>query len=132
MARMSYVDKIFPNVNIDSIRILNSLIPFRMGESITARSDKLAIAVLQKFLGSDWIRDHIQRSVGGFIRSDNSNDELREIQRMRRIMLAEMLFNMQNIPRLSIVMFGRHLSWANRVYVCGARDRSPSLHASIR
>jgi hypothetical protein len=97
MARNRRIERVFPTIAIDSIRILNNLIPFRMTESITARSDKLAIAVLQKFFGPDWIRDHIGVSTRGFLRSDNATPEIRETQRMRRIMLAEMLFNLQKI-----------------------------------
>src|SRR5947209_18042944 len=85
-------------VNLESIRLLNGLIPYRNYESITARSDKLAIAVLNKFMGSDWIEKHIANSKKGFLRDDNSTPARREIQRMRRVLLAEMLYNLQYKP----------------------------------
>ncbi len=89
--------RVFPRVTIESVRILNSLIPFRMSETITARSDKLAIAVLTKFFGPDWVQDHLMTSKRGFLRCDDNTPRLRETQRMRRIMLSEMLFNFQKI-----------------------------------
>jgi hypothetical protein len=52
---------------------------------------------LQKFFGPDWIRDHIEAPARGFLRADNTTLEIRETQRMRRMMLAEMLFNLQKI-----------------------------------
>ena len=69
--------RIFPNVTIESLRILNGLIPFRMSETITARSDKLSIAVLQKIFGPEWIEDHI-KAQKGFLVCDNTSPEIRE------------------------------------------------------
>jgi hypothetical protein len=97
MARKPYGRRVFPDVSFDSIRILNSLIPFRMSQSITARSDKFAIAVLQKFLGVDWLNTHIRYSSDGFLRCETRDESLREVLRMRRITLAEMLFNLQKM-----------------------------------
>jgi hypothetical protein len=87
--------RIFPTVTLDSIRTLNRLIPYRVSESVTARSDKLAIAVLQKFFGPDWLKRHIFGSKDGFIGIDNSTAILCETRRMRRVLLAEMLYNLQ-------------------------------------
>lgn len=98
MAKQQGGTRVFPTVTLDSIRLLNQLIPFRSSESITARSDKLAKAVIIKFLGPEWFRKHIEMSRVGFLRDDNSTPLLREQQRMRRIVLGEMLFNMQKIP----------------------------------
>jgi Tfp pilus assembly protein PilV len=85
----------FPEVTIDWIRRINRLIPYRQFESITARSDKLAIAILQRFFGPEWSNRHVETSRSGFIRMDNSDPARQETQRMRRIMLVEMLYNFQ-------------------------------------
>jgi hypothetical protein len=98
MAKQQSSKRVFPEVTLDSIRTLNRLIPFRVSESVTARSDKLAKAVLMKLFGPEWIAKHVERSRKGFIREGGSTVLLLETHRMRRIMLAEMLFNMQRIP----------------------------------
>ena len=67
-----------------------------MSETITARSDKLSIAVLQKIFGPEWIEDHI-KAQKGFLVCDNTSPEIRETRRMRRIVLAEMLCNFQDM-----------------------------------
>jgi hypothetical protein len=67
-----------------------------MSETITARSDKFSIAVLQKIFGPDWIEDHIN-APRGFITCDNTSHEVRETRRMRRITLAEMRCNFQEM-----------------------------------
>jgi hypothetical protein len=95
MAKKQGGNRVSRTVTIDSIRILNRLIPYRASESITARSDKLAIAVLQKFFGPEWIERHIAKSRKGFLRNDISTPETRETCRMRRVLLAEMLYNLQ-------------------------------------
>ena len=47
------------SVSLDSLRVLNNLIPYRLTESHSARADKLAIAVLQKFFGPEWIEEYV-------------------------------------------------------------------------
>jgi hypothetical protein len=97
MAKKLRSKRVFPRVTLESLRILNRLIPYRPSETITARSDKLAIAVLQKFLGPDWIEKHILKSKAGFLRDDVSTSQIKETLRMRRVVLAEMLYNLQKI-----------------------------------
>jgi hypothetical protein len=62
MAKQPGGKRVFPTVTFDQIRRLNQLIPYRMSESITARSDKLAKAVLTKFLGPEWREKHTELS----------------------------------------------------------------------
>jgi hypothetical protein len=82
-------------VTIDWIRAINRLIPYRPHESISARSDKLAIAIMGRFLGPDWVEKHITKNRKGFLRDDHSTPLRRETQRMRRVVLGEMLYNLQ-------------------------------------
>jgi hypothetical protein len=141
MAKKRRIERVFPTITIDSIRILNRLIPFRMTESITARSDKLAIAVLQKFFGPDWIRDHIEASRRGFLRVDNTTPEIRETQRMRRMMLAEILYNLQKIKGFTSCLVDLYTgqiesSYAaleiGRLLCTQALDRKMSFHFVTR
>jgi hypothetical protein len=97
MAKKRRSKREFPHVTLESLRILNRLIPYRPSETITARSDKLATAVLQKFLGPDWIEKHITKSKTGYLRNDVSTPKVHETHRMRRIVLAEMLYNLQGV-----------------------------------
>jgi hypothetical protein len=69
-----------------------------MYETITSRSDKLAIANLNKVLGPEWIERYIKLPKRGFLRCEKNDTTLRETTRMRRIALSEMLFNLQDIP----------------------------------
>jgi hypothetical protein len=83
-----------PIVTLEQIRRVNSLIPQRRFETISGRSDKLAIEVIRRFLGADWIAEHIT-SGKGFLRDDKSTAAI-ETLRMRRIVLGEMLYNFQS------------------------------------
>ena len=58
-----------PVVTLDEIRRAHSLIPQRRFETISARSDKLALEVIRRFLGVDWIAEHITAGKG-FLRND--------------------------------------------------------------
>jgi hypothetical protein len=85
-------------VTLDWIRRINRLIPLRVSESIVSRSDKLATAILQKFFGADWIAQHVEPGTKTkFLATNNSTPALREQQKMRRVVLAEMLFNLQKV-----------------------------------
>src|SRR5215467_5672180 len=95
MAKQRRGKRPFQLVTIDWIRNVNRLILHRSYESISARSDKLAIAILAKFLGYDWIKKHVETSRTGFLRNDETTPLRRETQRMRRVLLAEMLYNLQ-------------------------------------
>ena len=87
-----------PAVTLDRIQRLNRLIPYRISESVVARSDKLAIAVLRLFFGQDWIDQHVNGSAKSkFLTCVESPEQDRERQRMRRVILAEMLFNLQKV-----------------------------------
>ncbi|UFZ01514.1 hypothetical protein LQG66_19500 [Bradyrhizobium ontarionense] len=87
-----------PAIKLDRIRVINRLIPYRISESIVARSDKLATAVLRLFFGQDWIDQHIiDTPKASFLSEIEAPEALRERQRMRRIILAEMLFNLQKV-----------------------------------
>jgi hypothetical protein len=83
-----------PVVTLDEIRRAHSLIPQRRFETISARSDKLALEVIRRFLGVDWIAEHITAGKG-FLRNDRSTAVI-ETLRMRRIVLSEMLYNFQD------------------------------------
>jgi hypothetical protein len=83
-----------PAVTLNDIRRVHSLIPQRRFESISTRSDKLALEVIRRFLGADWIEEHITTSKG-FLRADKSTAAI-ETLRMRRIVLGEMLYNLQD------------------------------------
>jgi hypothetical protein len=93
-----------PAITLDRIQRLNRLIPHRISESIVARSDKLAIAVLGLFFGQDWIDQHVNGSAKSkFLTCIESPDKDRERQRMRRVILAEMLFNLQKVKGFQCV-----------------------------
>ena len=83
-----------PVVTLDEIRRVHSLIPQRQYETISARSDKLALEVIRRFLGADWIEQCITTS-NGFLRADKSTAAI-ETLRLRRIVLGEMLYNLQD------------------------------------
>lgn len=86
------------SVSLDSLRVLNNLIPYRLTESHSARADKLAIAVLQKFFGPEWIEEYVSSvSKDRFLQLDFSTPLARETSRMRRILFAEMLYNLQHV-----------------------------------
>jgi hypothetical protein len=88
----------FPAVTYAEIWRLNSLIPDRIFESPSARSDKLAVAYLQKVFGPDWIERHITApKKDGFLSYNDSTPLIRETRRMRRILLMEMLYNLAHI-----------------------------------
>jgi hypothetical protein len=88
--------KVLPVIMEDSVRRINRLIPDRRFESPWARSDKLAIACLNKVFGPDWVSRHITASKKDeFLSCNDSTPEVRETRRMRRIMLAEMLYNLK-------------------------------------
>jgi hypothetical protein len=98
MAKKRRRKAVFPVVTLEWIRGINRLIPFRPSESITARSDKLAITILTKYFGRHWIEQHIDPATKTtFLKCDDSTATIREQQRMRRVVLAEMLFNLQNV-----------------------------------
>ena len=104
MARKRKRKRTRPAVTLDKIRRFNRLIPYRVSESIVARSDKLAIAVLRDFFGQDWIDHYIYGSAKSkFLTCIESPDEDRERQRMRRVVLTEMLFNLQTIKGFQCV-----------------------------
>lgn len=48
-----------------------------------------------RFLGLDWVEKHITKSRRGFLRDDYSTPLRRETRRMRRVLLGEMLYNLQ-------------------------------------
>ena len=98
MVKMRRRQKARPAVTLDRIQRLNRLIPYRISESVVARSDKLAIAVLRLFFGQDWIDQHVNGSAKSkFLTCVESPEQDRERQRMRRVILAEMLFNLQRV-----------------------------------
>lgn len=53
------------------------------------------------FLGQNWIDEHITRSRAGFLCLDTTTPATEERQRMRRILLAEMLYNLQDVEGFS-------------------------------
>ena len=89
--------RILPRVTVDSLRTLDGLIPFRRHEPPTLRAYKLSRAVLQKFVGPDWIDQHIVRAKSGYLRFRDDPPQARETHYMRTILLAEMLYNLQKI-----------------------------------
>jgi hypothetical protein len=70
------------------------LIRGRRFEAVSSRSDTLAIEIFRRFLGSEWLDQHVN-TAKGFLRKDIATPSV-ETLRMRRIMLAEMLYNFQN------------------------------------
>src|ERR1700730_4337556 len=89
--------RVFPRVTVDSLRILDRLIPFRQHEPLTLRAYKLSKAVLQKFVGSDWIEAHIEKAKVGYLKFTDDPPKARETHYMRTIVLAEMLYNLQRV-----------------------------------
>src|SRR5579872_3418297 len=59
MARKRRSKRVFPEVTWEAIGTLARLVSIHPGESPTARSDRLAKAVLQKFFGADWLERHV-------------------------------------------------------------------------
>jgi hypothetical protein len=57
----------------------------------------LSKAIIQKFVGSDWIDQHIDRARSGYLRFRDDPPQAREQHYMRTIVLAEMLYNLQKI-----------------------------------
>jgi hypothetical protein len=97
MAEKRRGKKILPRVTVDSLRTLDRLIPFRQHEPPTLRAYKLSKAIIQKFVGSDWIDQHIDRARSGYLRFRDDPPQAREQHYMRTIVLAEMLYNLQKI-----------------------------------
>ena len=86
-----------PRVTVDSLRTLDELIAFRQHEPQTSRAYKLSKAVLEKFVGSVWIDQHIDKARWGYLRFRADPPQARETHYMRTILLAEMLYNLQKI-----------------------------------
>ena len=86
-----------PRVTVDSLRTLDELIAFRQHEPQTSRAYKLSKAVLEKFVGSVWIDQHIDKARSGYLRFRADPPQARETHYMRTILLAEMLYNLQKI-----------------------------------
>jgi hypothetical protein len=97
MAKKRARKRRFPRVDLDTVRRFNRLIRDRVSETVSARSDQLAIAVLRKFLGQDWIEKHVGSKTPGFLNLSGKTPLEIESRRMRRVALAEMLFNLQKI-----------------------------------
>src|SRR5262249_45139750 len=97
MAEKRRGKRILPRVTVDSLRTLDGLIPFRQHEPQTSRAYKLSKAVLEKFVGSDWINHHIDKAKSGYLRFRTDPPQARETHYMRTILLAEMLYNLQKI-----------------------------------
>src|SRR5262249_24349017 len=97
MAEKRRGKRIFPRVTVDSLRTLDGLIPFRQHEPQTSRAYKLSKAVLEKFVGSDWINHHIDKAKSGYRRFRTDPPQARETHYMRTILLAEMRYNLQKI-----------------------------------
>lgn len=96
MAKKLGGSRIFRPVTKDSLRILNSIIPYIHTNSRTANSDRLAIAILQKFFGPEWIENNIlYDKTDKFLNVFGDTSLIRETHRVRRILLAEMLYNLQ-------------------------------------
>jgi len=110
MAEKRKGTKISPRVTTDSLRTLDSLIPFRQHEPATSRAYKLSKAVLQKFVGPDWIEQHIDRAKSGYLGFRDDPPQARETHYMRTILLAEMLYNLQKI---------KNFDWCLRELVAG-------------
>ena len=88
----------------DSLSILNKLIPYRNTATVTCNSDKLATAVLQKFFGVDWLSRYVYSGkYSSFLSVDGDSSEEAAKQEMRRILLAEMLYNLQDRKGFSSV-----------------------------
>src|SRR5260370_20266217 len=99
MAEKRRGKQIPPRVTVDSLRTLDRLIPFRQHEPPMSRAYKLSRAVLQKFVGSDWIDQHIDKAKSGYLRFRDDPPQARQTHYMRTIVLAEMLYNLQKIKK---------------------------------
>jgi hypothetical protein len=77
---------------------MNNLIPPRL-ESPTARAYKLALAALTHVFGPEWRDNNIFQARRGFLRNvTGTNTPLeRETHFMRIILLAEMIWNLQDV-----------------------------------
>ena len=77
---------------------MNNLIPPRL-ESPTARAYKLALAALTHVFGLEWRNNNIFQARTGFLRNvTDANTPLeRETHFMRIILLAEMIWNLQDV-----------------------------------
>jgi hypothetical protein len=71
--------------------------PHRWYDSPTLRAYRLAVAALRKVFNSDWSEKHVENASVGFLRNDQSTQLAREIHMMRSTILAEMLWNLQDI-----------------------------------
>jgi hypothetical protein len=92
---MAGKQKRLPEVTVDEVQRLKALLQGRRFQAVSARSDTLAVEVIRRFLSTDWVDEHIS-TARGFLKADLSTLAV-ETQRMRRIMLAEMLFNFQKL-----------------------------------
>jgi hypothetical protein len=91
--------RVFRRVDCETISRLNELIPYNKFHSVTCNSDKLAIAIMQKFFGEEWIERHIMEArKATFLNKVGSDYELIQ-KEMRRILLAEMMYNLQDKDR---------------------------------
>jgi hypothetical protein len=98
VARKRRRKRLFPQIDRGFIRRINELIPPRFSESITARSDKLAIAILTRVFGADWRDRHVNTvNKNAFLGVRDDDIKVRETRRMRRITLAEMIYNLQRV-----------------------------------
>jgi hypothetical protein len=96
MAKKRRSKKDFPEITFEEIKRVNRLIPDNRFESITARTDKLAIWFLQKMFGADWIAEHVMNSKqDDFLSCSNATPQIRETRRIRRIMLMETIYNLK-------------------------------------
>jgi len=90
--------KLVPRLNEQWLRNINNLIPPRL-ESPTARAYKLALAALTHVFGPEWRDNNIFQARTGFLRNvTGANTRLeRETHFMRIILLAEMIWNLQDV-----------------------------------
>jgi hypothetical protein len=90
--------KLVPRLSEQWLRNMNNLIPPRL-ESPTARAYKLALAALTRVFGPEWRDNNILQARSGYLRNvTGANTPLeRETHFMRIILLAEMIWNLQDV-----------------------------------
>jgi hypothetical protein len=88
---------LLPRLTEGWLRRINNLLVHRQFDSPTFRAYKLSMSSLNKVLGHEWVRANITDARRGYLRNDRSTPLARETHFMRIVLLAEMIWNLQDI-----------------------------------
>jgi hypothetical protein len=102
MAAKQASERAFQRLTSEELAALDLSIPYDASHSRTCNSDKLGIAVLRWYFGDNWLKKYIYNTRSETFLNQIGSVDVLEHKRLRRIFLAEMLYNLQGVRNFAL------------------------------